>query len=40
MKRWDFETEEDYSKYQSKREALPKLVHVCARHVNGEKCEV
>lgn len=24
VKRWDFENEEDYSQYQSKREALPK----------------
>ena len=24
IKRWDFENEEDYSQYQSKREALPK----------------
>ena len=27
MKRWDFETEEEYSSYQSGREAMPKLVH-------------
>ena len=25
MKRWDFETEEEYSSYQSGREAMPKL---------------
>lgn len=24
IKRWDFENEEDYNQYQSKREALPK----------------
>jgi len=24
VKRWDFDTEDDYSAYQSKREALPK----------------
>ena len=26
MKRWDFESEDDYNKYQSAREAMPKLV--------------
>ena len=26
VKRWDFESEDDYNKYQSAREAMPKLV--------------
>ena len=26
IKRWDFETEEDYHSYMENREALPKLV--------------
>ena len=26
MKRWDFDTDEDYMSYQSRREALPKSV--------------
>ena len=28
MKRWDFDTEDDYSAYQSKREAMPKYATV------------
>ena len=32
MKRWDFETEEEYSSYQSGREAMPKLVSHPAPH--------
>lgn len=27
MKRWDFDTEEDYEKYQSGREAMPKAAY-------------
>ena len=27
MKRWDFENEDDYSSYQSSREAMPKCAH-------------
>lgn len=32
IKRWDFETEEDYHSYMESREALPKLVMIAIEY--------